>query len=183
MGDAHGGARSRMARYSHRSSIRTGHSEGNVPTTRIRIVTTTDRAGRAVTSSEDSAWDPARRLAAVFDPLHHQGGGKGTRRAWPSSTASSRLKGKSTSKARWAGDQGAAHSAPAQGAPGCGGQAALSSRCGVREEASLRVLLIDEKPPWALVRRCISRYWNASFVNDGRQALNCCATTGPDVIV
>ncbi len=43
---------------------------------------------------------------------------------------------------------------------------------GVKEERRLRVLLVDDETSLGTsLRRCISRYWNASFVNDGRQAL------------
>jgi DNA-binding NtrC family response regulator len=56
---------------------------------------------------------------------------------------------------------------------------------GVRDERRLRVLLIDDETALGTsLRRCISRYWNASFVNDGRQALELLRhDCGYDVIV
>jgi len=47
------------------------------------------------------------------------------------------------------------------------------------------VLLIDDETALGTsLRRCISRYWNASFVNDGRQALELLRhDCGYDVIV
>ena len=46
------------------------------------------------------------------------------------------------------------------------------------------LLIDDETALGTSLRRCISRYWNASFVNDGRQALELLRhDCGYDVIV
>jgi two-component system cell cycle sensor histidine kinase/response regulator CckA len=164
--------------------------EGNVPNNEIRISTTTDRAGRAVIQVQDSGVGiPLDVLPRVFDPFFTtkavgKGTGLGLAIVHRIVTA---LKGEIYIESQvGSGTKVRIILPPAQGAPQAAEAKPLSPHdVGVRDERRLRVLLIDDETALGTsLRRCISRYWNASFVNDGRQALELLRhDCGYDVIV
>jgi PAS domain S-box-containing protein len=164
--------------------------EGNVPNNEIRISTTTDRAGRAVVQIQDSGVGiPNDVLPRVFDPFFTtkpagKGTGLGLAIVHRIVTA---LKGEIYIESQvGSGTTVRLILPPAVGLPEVEGAKPLSPHdVGVPEERRLRVLLIDDETALGTsLRRCISRYWNASFVNDGRQALELLRhDCGYDVIV
>jgi PAS domain S-box-containing protein len=164
--------------------------EGNVSNNEIRVSTTTDRAGRAVIQVQDSGVGiPTDVMPRVFDPFFTtkavgKGTGLGLAIVHRIVTA---LKGEIYIESQvGSGTTVRLILPPALGAPEVTGVKPLSPHdVGVRDERRLRVLLIDDETALGTsLRRCISRYWNASFVNDGRQALELLRhDCGYDVIV
>jgi CheY-like chemotaxis protein len=164
--------------------------EGNVPNNEIRISTTTDRMGRAVVQIQDSGVGiPSEVLPRVFDPFFTtkavgKGTGLGLAIVHRIVTA---LKGEIYIESQvGSGTTVRLIMPPAEGMPKAEEAKPLSPHdVGVPDERRLRVLLIDDETALGTsLRRCISRYWNASFVNDGRQALELLRhDCGYDVIV
>jgi PAS domain S-box-containing protein len=164
--------------------------EGNVSNNEIRVSTTTDRAGRAVIQVQDSGVGiPTDVMPRVFDPFFTtkavgKGTGLGLAIVHRIVTA---LKGEIYIESQvGSGTTVRLILPPALGAPAVTEVKPLSPHdVGVRDERRLRVLLIDDETALGTsLRRCISRYWNASFVNDGRQALELLRhDCGYDVIV
>jgi PAS domain S-box-containing protein len=164
--------------------------EGNVSNNEIRVSTTTDRAGRAVIQVQDSGVGiPTDVMPRVFDPFFTtkavgKGTGLGLAIVHRIVTA---LKGEIYIESQvGSGTTVRLILPPALGAPEVTEVKPLSPHdVGVRDERRLRVLLIDDETALGTsLRRCISRYWNASFVNDGRQALELLRhDCGYDVIV
>jgi PAS domain S-box-containing protein len=164
--------------------------EGNVSNNEIRVSTTTDRAGRAVIQVQDSGVGiPTDVMPRVFDPFFTtkavgKGTGLGLAIVHRIVTA---LKGEIYIESQvGSGTTVRLILPPALGAPAVTEAKPLSPHdVGVRDERRLRVLLIDDETALGTsLRRCISRYWNASFVNDGRQALELLRhDCGYDVIV
>jgi PAS domain S-box-containing protein len=164
--------------------------EGNVSNNEIRISTTTDRAGRAVIQVQDSGVGiPTDVMPRIFDPFFTtkavgKGTGLGLAIVHRIVTAA---KGEIYIESQiGSGTTVRLILPPAQGSPQVTEAKPLSPHdVGVRDERRLRVLLIDDETALGTsLRRCISRYWNASFVNDGRQALELLRHDGGyDVIV
>jgi two-component system, cell cycle sensor histidine kinase and response regulator CckA len=152
--------------------------EGNVSNNEIRITTATDRAGRAVVQIQDSGVGiPAEVLPRIFDPFFTtkapgKGTGLGLAIVHRIVTA---LKGEIYIESQVGSGTTVRLVLPrAKGMPQPEEAPASSAPHdqGVKEERRLRVLLVDDETSLGTsLRRCISRYWNASFVNDGRQAL------------
>jgi len=164
--------------------------EGNVPNNEIRISTTTDRTGRAVIQVQDSGVGiPQDVMPRIFDPFFTtKAAGKGTGLGLAIvHRIVTALKGEIYIESQvGSGTTVRLILPPAQGSPAIEGEKPLSPHdVGVCDERRLRVLLIDDETALGTsLRRCISRYWNASFVNDGRQALELLRHDGGyDVIV
>jgi PAS domain S-box-containing protein len=164
--------------------------EGNVPNNEIRISTATDRAGRAVIQVQDSGVGiPPDVLPRVFDPFFTtKPAGKGTGLGLAIvHRIVTGLKGEIYIESQvGSGTTVRLVLPPAKGAPQvCEAKPLCPHDAGVRDQRRLRVLLIDDETALGTaLRRCISRYWNASFVNDGRQALELLRRDGGyDVIV
>jgi len=164
--------------------------EGNVPNNEIRISTTTDRMGRAVIQVQDTGVGiPTDVMPRIFDPFFTtkavgKGTGLGLAIVHRIVTA---IKGEIYIESQvGSGTTVRLILPPALGSPQATEAKPLSPHdVGVRDERRLRVLLIDDETALGTsLRRCISRYWNASFVNDGRQALELLRhDCGYDVIV
>jgi PAS domain S-box-containing protein len=165
--------------------------EGNASNNEIRISTATDRAGRAVVQIQDSGVGiPAEVLPRVFDPFFTtkspgKGTGLGLAIVHRIVTA---LKGEIYIESQVGSGTTVRLILPrAKGIPQPEETRSISAPhdVGVKEERRLRVLLVDDETSLGTsLRRCISRYWNASFVNDGRQALELLRHDGSyDVIV
>ena len=164
--------------------------EGNVPNNEIRITTATDRVGRAVIQVQDSGVGiPSDVMPRVFDPFFTtkapgKGTGLGLAIVHRIVTA---LKGEIYIESQvGSGTIVKLIMPPALGIPQVQEPAPLSPHdVGIADVRRLRVLLVDDETDLGTsLRRCISRYWNASFVNDGRQALELLRhDNGYDVIV
>jgi len=152
--------------------------EGNVSNNEIRITTATDRAGRAVVQIQDSGVGiPPEVLPRVFDPFFTtkapgKGTGLGLAIVHRIVTA---LKGEIYIESQVGVGTTVRVILPrAKNIPQPEETRPISAPhdVGVKEERRLRILLVDDETSLGTsLRRCISRYWNASFVNDGRQAL------------
>jgi two-component system, cell cycle sensor histidine kinase and response regulator CckA len=152
--------------------------EGNASNNEIRISTATDRTGRAVVQIQDSGVGiPPEVLPRVFDPFFTtkspgKGTGLGLAIVHRIVTA---LKGEIYIESQVGSGTTVRLILPrAHGIPQPEETRSISAPhdVGVKEERRLRVLLVDDETSLGTsLRRCVSRYWNASFVNDGRQAL------------